>query len=54
MRKYANNNANSNMTKRCWSVEEILNALKADKDFDEPFADGSDEEFEELQAGNNI
>ena len=37
------------MTKRkCWSVEEILNA---DEDFDEPFADGSDEEFDCLQEG---
>ena len=39
------------MTKRCWSVEEILNALEADGDLDEPFADASDEEFDCLQEG---
>ena len=40
------------MTKRrCLSVEEILNALEADEDFDEDFADGSDEEFDCLQEG---
>ena len=31
-------------------MEEILNALEADEDFDEPFADGSDE-FDCLQEG---
>ena len=30
-------------------MEEILNALEADEDFDEHFADGSDEEFDCLQ-----
>ena len=30
-------------------MEEILNVLEADEDFDEPFADGSDEEFDCLQ-----
>ena len=32
-------------------MEEILNALEADEDFDEPFADGSGEEFDCLQEG---
>ena len=32
-------------------MEEIPNALEADEDFDEPFADGSDEEFDCLQEG---
>ena len=32
-------------------MEEILNALEANEDFDEPFADGSDEEFDFLQEG---
>ena len=32
-------------------MEEVLKALEADGDFDEPFADGSDEEFECLQEG---
>ena len=32
-------------------MEEVLKALEADGDFDEPFADGSDEEFEFLQEG---
>ena len=32
-------------------MEEILNALEADEDFDVPFADGSDEEFDCLQEG---
>ena len=32
-------------------MEEILNVLEADEDFDEPFADGSDEEFDCLQEG---
>ena len=27
-------------------MEEVLKALEADGDFDEPFANGSDEEFE--------
>ena len=40
------------MTKRkCWCVEEILNALEADEDFDEPFADENDEEFDCLLEG---
>ena len=30
-------------------MEEILNALEADEDFDEPFADRSDEEFDCLK-----
>ena len=35
------------MAKRgCLSVEEVLKALEADGNFDEPFADESDEEFE--------
>ena len=32
-------------------MEEIFNALESDEDFDEPFADGSDEEFDCLQEG---
>ena len=32
-------------------MEEILNVLEADEDFDEPFADDSDEEFDGLQEG---
>ena len=32
-------------------MEEILNALESDEDFDEPFADGSVEEFDFLQEG---
>ena len=28
--------------KRCWSVDEILNAQEADEDFDENFADGGE------------
>ena len=32
-------------------MEEILNGLEADEDFDEPFADGSNEEFACLQEG---
>ena len=33
-------------------MEEILNAMEADEDLGEPFADGSDEEFDCLQEGN--
>ena len=32
-------------------MEDILNALEADGDFDKPFAGGSDEEFDYLQEG---
>ena len=32
---------------------EVLKALEADGDFDEPFADGSDEVFECLRNNNN-
>ena len=32
-------------------MEEILNALEAHEDFDESFADESDEEFDCLQEG---
>ena len=32
-------------------MEEILNAMEADEDFDELFADGSDEEFDSLLEG---
>ena len=32
-------------------MQEILNALEADEDFDESFADGSDEEFDCMQEG---
>ena len=32
-------------------MEEVLKALEADGDFDEPFADRSAEEFECLQEG---
>ena len=37
--------------RECLSVEEVFKALEADGDFDEPFADGSYEEFECLKDG---
>lgn len=40
------------MTRReHWTLEEVLKALDEDKDLDDVFVEGSDDELEDLQKG---